>query len=98
MRQSQSRGQLRPLNDAGSLQRVSGSQTSAVVTPTDERALLLTIEEVSRLVGLSVRQIQRLKSLGQFPKEVRIGGSVRWRRSDVEQWVADGCPKFDNGR
>ncbi len=98
MRQSQSRGQLGTFSDAGSFQRVTGTQASLVAKPTDERALLLTIEEVSRLIGLSVRQIQRLKSLGQFPKEVRIGGSVRWRRSDIVQWVADGCPKLDNRR
>lgn len=59
-------------------------------------ALLLTVQEVSHLLGISVRKIQRMKSLGRFPKEVRIGGSVRWRRHDVEQWIADGCPKLDN--
>ncbi len=62
----------------------------------NEKPLLLTIEEVSQLIGLSVRQIHRLKSLGGFPKEVRIGGSVRFRRQDIEEWVADGCPKLDN--
>ncbi|HMO85636.1 MAG TPA: AlpA family phage regulatory protein [Lacipirellulaceae bacterium] len=98
MRQSRSRGQLRQLNDADSFQRVSGTQASLVRAPTDEPALLLDVEEVSQLVGISVRQVQRLKSLGQFPKEVRLGGSVRWRRSDIEQWVADGCPKLDNYR
>lgn len=98
MRQSQSRGQLGTFSNAGSFQRVTGTQASLVATPTDERALLLAVEEVSQLVGISVRQVQRLKSLGQFPKEVRIGGSVRWRRSDIVQWVADGCPKFENDR
>lgn len=56
-----------------------------------EGPLLLTVEEVRKLIGLSVRQIHRLKSLGTFPKEVRIGGSVRWRRVDIEEWVAAGC-------
>ncbi|WP_442483397.1 helix-turn-helix transcriptional regulator [Aeoliella sp. SH292] len=58
--------------------------------------MLLTIEEASQLLRISVRKIQRMKSLGRFPKEIRIGGSVRWRRHDVEQWIADGCPKLDN--
>ena len=98
MRQSQSRSQLRPLDDAGSIPRATGSQTAAIATPTDERALLLTVEEVSQLVGISVRQIQRLKRWERFPKVVRIGSSVRWRRRDVEQWVAEGCPLLENGR
>ena len=72
--------------------RVSTSSTA------DDEPFLLTLEQVSRLVSISTRQIHRLKCLGQFPKEVRIGGCVRWRRCDVQQWVADGCPKFDNGR
>ena len=61
-------------------------------------SLLLTIEEVSQVTSLSVRQIHRLKSMGVFPKEIRIGGSDRWRRCDIQQWVADGCPKLDNRR
>jgi predicted DNA-binding transcriptional regulator AlpA len=23
---------------------------------------------------------------------VRIGGSRKWRRAEIEEWVADGCP------
>jgi predicted DNA-binding transcriptional regulator AlpA len=70
----------------------------ATASPAEDEPFLLKLDQVSRLVAISTRQIQRLMCLGQFPEEVRIGGSVRWRRCDIQQWVADGCPKLDNRR
>lgn len=29
---------------------------------------------------------------GQTPKPVRIGGVVRWRKAEIEEWIAAGCP------
>jgi predicted DNA-binding transcriptional regulator AlpA len=33
-----------------------------------------------------------LRSSGRLPKPVNIGGSVRWRASDIEKWIDWGCP------
>ena len=98
MRDSRGRGQLPPLNNPGTFEPATGSQSLGVATHSENRPLLLTIKEVAKLVNFSTRKIQRWKSMGWFPKPIEIGGNVRWRRVDIERWVADGCPKPDNRR
>jgi excisionase family DNA binding protein len=53
--------------------------------------MLLSANEVARLLGVSKRTVHRLNSSGKIPKPVRIGGSVRWRESDIRQWIAWDC-------
>ncbi len=43
-------------------------------------------------LALSKRQIFRLNSCGKIPAPVKIGGSVRWKISDVELWLEWNCP------
>ena len=53
---------------------------------------LLSAKAVADVLGVSKRQIFRLNSNGgKIPAPVRIGGSVRWRRSDIEKWIEWGC-------
>ncbi len=51
-----------------------------------------TAQAVGKMLSLSKRQIFRLNSCGKIPASVKIGGSVRWRQSDIEDWIAMGCP------
>ena len=60
--------------------------------------LLISVEEVSDLLGISVRSVWRLHSSHQIPEPVRLAGSVRWRLSEVRDWVDAGCPPLDNGK
>ena len=53
---------------------------------------LLTAKDAAKLCRLSKRSWFRLSSAGRIPKPVRIGGSVRWRQSDVELWLSMNCP------
>ncbi len=53
--------------------------------------LLLSVKEMAAILSMSTRNIYRLSDEGRMPKPVRIGGSTRWRRADIEKWVADGC-------
>jgi excisionase family DNA binding protein len=67
------------------------------VGPTDDAQrrdwpLLLTVEDVSRLLGVSVRSVWRMVRTGQCPEPLRVRGSTRWRRGELEKWVAAGCP------
>jgi excisionase family DNA binding protein len=57
------------------------------------RPLLLSAGEVARVLGVSTRTLWRLQSGGRLPEPVRLGGSTRWRVSDIERWVAEGCAK-----
>jgi len=44
------------------------------------------------MLGISLRQVWRLSSAGKLPKPLRIGGSLRWNREEVQQWFEAGCP------
>ena len=57
----------------------------------DPMELLITVDEVAAMLSLSPRTVWRRSSTGELPAPVRIGGSVRWRRSDIVQWVNAGC-------
>lgn len=54
---------------------------------------LLTAQAVGEKLKLSKRQVFRLRSAGLICASVKVGnGAVRWRSSDIERWIALGCP------
>ncbi len=53
---------------------------------------LLTVRDVAALAQVSTRQIWRLRDTGKLPMPVRVGSQIRWRRSDILEWIVDGCP------
>ncbi len=57
-------------------------------TPKIQSDTLLSIHQVSERVCLSTTSIYRLISDGKFPRQVRIGRTVRWRSADLDQWMA----------
>lgn len=61
-------------------------------TENDLKPLLIPIRDVAKILGISSRSVWRMLSTGQIIRPVRIGGSVRWNREEVEQWVTHGCP------
>ena len=54
--------------------------------------LMMTADELAETLCISLRQVWRLKAKGDLPKPVTIGRNVRWRRSDILQWIEEGCP------
>lgn len=58
----------------------------------DKRQSLLPRTESSAYCALSTRTWSRLNASGNIPRPVRIGGSVRWRLSDLDLWISWGCP------
>jgi excisionase family DNA binding protein len=54
--------------------------------------LMMTADELAETLCISLRQVWRLKAKGDLPKPVTIGRNVRWRRSDILQWIEAGCP------
>jgi len=57
---------------------------------TDTRECLLTTFEVGRITKNSVRTLESWRLKGGGPPFVRISRrSVRYRRSDLEQWIED---------
>jgi predicted DNA-binding transcriptional regulator AlpA len=49
---------------------------------------LLNERDVSALIKLSIRTLQRLRYVGGGPRFVRLHGSVRYRLTDLEAWIA----------
>jgi excisionase family DNA binding protein len=48
---------------------------------------LLTLKDVATLFLVTPRTIRRWRRSGQFPAPLNIGGTLRWRRSDVHGWL-----------
>ncbi len=68
--------------------------TAAVDTAAAARAaILLNRDAVAALLGCSAKHVGRLADSGRMPAPVRLGWLVRWRRGDVERWIAEGCPR-----
>ena len=57
--------------------------------------IALTAGQTGELLGLDERTIRRNSEAGVLPKPVRIGGAVRWRRPEIEAWLAAGCPAME---
>jgi excisionase family DNA binding protein len=53
---------------------------------------LLDLREVAQLLHCSRRHVQRLAERRCMPNPVRLGTLVRWRRADIDYWIAAGCP------
>lgn len=63
-------------------------------TESPERELL-TRKEVARTLGISARHVMRLAALGRMPKPVRLRRLTRWRKTQLQAWLAKGCPPVD---
>jgi len=61
-------------------------------TTAPELALLVGRIDAARLSGVSPASWDRLTAAGKTPSPIKLGGRVLWRRSDLESWVALGCP------
>lgn len=55
-------------------------------------AELITARDFARMLAISERTLYRLKSTGELPKPVILGGNVRWRIHEIRDWIANGCP------
>jgi len=58
---------------------------------------LLTIDDLAALLGCSRRTVHRLIERGRVPKPCRFGSLLRWPRTQVDEWVARGCPDCRGG-
>jgi predicted DNA-binding transcriptional regulator AlpA len=53
--------------------------------------LAVDIKGLASLLQRSVASLHRDNAAGRLPSPVRIGGSVRWRVSDIESWLSWNC-------
>lgn len=52
---------------------------------------LLTVGEVASMCAVATKTINRWRDMGFCPAPLKMCKSVRWRKSDVLAWIADGC-------
>jgi excisionase family DNA binding protein len=66
---------------------------NASIVPPDLATLatLIDVRGVAAMLGCSTRHVYRLADAGRMPAPVRIGALVRWPRSTLEKWIAEGC-------
>lgn len=51
----------------------------------DQIDQLLTVKQVAQRAAISVASVWRLSKSGDLPQPVRIGRSVRWRSSELQE-------------
>ncbi len=72
-------------------ERIGGPKPQPAVS-----AELLDVRAVAAMLGgCSRRHIYRLADAGKMPRPIRLGTLIRWRRADLEAWIAAGCPPRD---
>lgn len=55
-------------------------------------ATLLTVKDLAALLNVGKRTIWKWRDGHRLPSPIKVGRVVRWRRADIESWIADGCP------
>lgn len=68
------------------------SESKSVTNAQRHEALLLRADAAAELLGISKAHFYRMHNAGKVPMPVRLGGSVRWRRAELESWIAVGMP------
>lgn len=70
------------------------SNSSDRAQPRD-RAEVLDVKAVADLLTCSTRHVFRMARYGQMPPPIKLGSLARWRRAEIDKWLADGCPRVD---
>lgn len=55
-------------------------------------AALMDAEDVGVFCKCSARHVNRMADAGRMPAPIRLGSLVRWSRTEIEAWIAAGCP------
>ena len=50
---------------------------------------VFTERDLANRLKVSERMIRKMRATGRLPAPVKFGRSVRWRRADLESWMAD---------
>lgn len=54
-------------------------------------ATLFSVDQVASLLNCSSRHVYRLSDAGKMPAPLRLGSLVRWRKTEIESWIENGC-------
>lgn len=65
----------------------------AAADPPGVGPLLLSVDQVSHLIGRSTSTIYADVKKGAFPEGIKLGSSTRWRKTEVLAWVEEQAVK-----
>lgn len=71
---------------SGGIEHLSSMDTSTPAPDTIEP--VLTLSELAVCLAVSVQTLYDLRSKGQGPRGFRVGRELRFRRSEVDAWLA----------
>lgn len=71
---------------------VAGQETAPAAT-----AVLIAIEDVAKILGCSTRHVRRLVNANRIPRPIKLVALLRWIKTDIDQWIATGCPSCRKG-
>jgi len=57
-----------------------------------DAGLLIDTNTTAKLLGISSRHFLRLHDKKEVPEAVRLGGSIRWRLTEILEWLDADCP------
>jgi len=60
---------------------------------TRELPAMLPVGDVGALLACSARHVYRLSDAGLMPPPLRLGSLVRWRKTELLDWISAGCPR-----
>jgi excisionase family DNA binding protein len=69
---------------------MSADVTTALLSGSTPPALL-DVQAVAALLDCSTRHVRRLADGGKMPPPIKLGALLRWRRADLDVWLAGGC-------
>ena len=53
---------------------------------------LLSVRQVAWMLGCGQSVVRQRDKQRMLPKPVRLGGSVKWRRRELIDWISADCP------
>ena len=59
---------------------------------TNVEPVLISVKELALMLGVCTRQIWRMLGRGLIPAGIRLGGSQKFNKSVIEDWITKGCP------
>ena len=68
------------------------NETPPAVPMANDIALLVDANEAARMCSMHRGSWYKIVAAGKTPASIRIGSMVRWRRDEIEEWIAAGCP------
>ena len=59
---------------------------------------LYDVGDIATLLKSSCRHVRRLTDSGRMPRAFHVGRLLRWRKAEIDTWIAGGCRPASKAR